>query len=148
MSDRIDPPEGRAPRGPWPEVSDASRVYDHGRRWCINAGAHPDENEGYPDPQRHLPWDECRSVETYVDGAVASPAGDPIGVCAYLAAPFQFGQRRDNAAPLPARIVIESWAIDADHAAQRIGVTPASALHLARILTRLADELSFPSRAA
>ena len=148
MSDRIDPPDGRSPRGPWPEVTDASRVYDHGRRWCVNAAAHPDANNGYPDPDRHLPWSECRSTEAYAEGAIRPVDGNPIGVCAYLAAAFHFGEQRDEVEPLPARVVIESWDVDGDHASHRIALSPAGALQLARILTRLADELIFPSRAA
>ena len=59
MSDRIDPSSWPSPRGPWPQVSDLSRLYDHGQPWCVNAAAHPDLNDGYPDPDRHLPWHEC-----------------------------------------------------------------------------------------
>ena len=148
MSDRIDRPDDRPPRGPWPEATDASRVYDHGRGWCVNAGAHPDNNDGYPDPDRHLPWHECRSAEVFVESAIRAVDGDPIGICAYLAAPFRFGQPRNDLEAPPARIVIESWALDADDASQRIGLSAGSALQLAQILSWLAEELTLPWPAA
>lgn len=47
MSDRIDPPHWPSQRGPWPAVSDASRLFDHGWPWCVNAAGHPDPDGGY-----------------------------------------------------------------------------------------------------
>ena len=55
MTNRIDPSEWPSRRGPWPEGSDPSRLYDHAQPWCANAAAHPDEHDGYPDPNAHLP---------------------------------------------------------------------------------------------
>ena len=45
MTDRIHPPAWHSPRGPWPEVKDLSRLFDHG--WPgVNAAAHPDPDGG------------------------------------------------------------------------------------------------------
>ncbi len=80
MSDRIDPANDDLERRPWPQVSDLSRLFDRGRPWCVNAAAHPDENHDYPDPERHLPWHECRSAETFVDGVCRDLAGESVAV--------------------------------------------------------------------
>ena len=143
MTDRSD-----SASRPWPEVSDLSRLYDHGQPWCANAVAHPDRNDGYPDPQRHLPWHECRSREAYLDDACRAVHGDELGLCVYLAAPFRFGQPRTAAEPFAARVVIETWQPDADEPSQRISVSAGSALRLARVLIHLVDELTFVTRAA
>jgi hypothetical protein len=44
-------------------------------------------------------------------------------------------------------VVLEAWTTD-DETVQRISFTPGEALHLARILVRCADELTFTQRAA
>lgn len=46
MTDRIHPPAWHSPRGPWPEVNDLSRLFDHGWPGCVNAAAHPDPDGG------------------------------------------------------------------------------------------------------
>jgi hypothetical protein len=148
MTDRIDPADWPSPRGPWPEVKDASRLYDHGQPWCVNAHAHPDPNDGYPDPDRHLPWHECRSVEMYLDGARRGIDGDAVGASVYVAAAFRFGERREIVPAFAARVVLEMWQPDTDEVAQRVSLSPAEALHLARMLTRAADELTFVRREA
>jgi hypothetical protein len=56
MSDRIDPSSWPTPRGRWLPVTDLHRIYDHGVPWCLNQAAHPDENDGYPAAQQHVPW--------------------------------------------------------------------------------------------
>jgi hypothetical protein len=68
-------------------------------------------------------------------------------VSVYNAAPFRFGQLRDEAPPTSPRVVLEAWTTD-DETVQRISFTPGEALHLARILVRCADELTFTQRAA
>jgi hypothetical protein len=147
MSDRIDPADWPSPRGPWPEVTDNSRLYDHGRAWCVNAHAHPDPNDGYPDRDRHLPWHECRGVETYLDGARSDLDGEPVGVGTYVAAAFRFGELREGSSTSAPRVVIETWRLDTDEIAERVSLAPATALHLARILMRAADDLTFGGRA-
>lgn len=143
MSDRIDPFISSAPPGPWPAVTDTSRLYDHGQPWCVNAAAHPDRNAGYPDRDRHMPWHECRTRETYLDSALLDLDGDPVGISAYAAAPFRFGQPRTAASASAPRIVVESWPREADGPALRFSLDAAQALRLARNLVHLADQLTF-----
>jgi hypothetical protein len=143
MSDRIDPADWPSPRGPWPEVTHTSRLYDHGRAWCVNAHAHPDANGGYPNRGRHLPWHECRSAEMYLDGARRDLDGDLVGASVYAAACFRFGELRGPAASPAARVVLEVWRPDTDEVGRRISLSPADALHLARMLIRVADDLTF-----
>ena len=145
MSDRIDSLGWPSPRGPWPDVTDLSRLYDHGQPWCVNADGHPDAEHGYPDPGRHLPWHECRSIELNVDGALRELDGEQLGMSAYIAAPFRFGQTRDALAPSSPRIVLESWPVDADEPAQRISLTQGEALRLARTIVRLIDGVIPPT---
>lgn len=97
MTDRIDRENWPTPRGPWHEVLDLSRLYDHGRPWCANAAGHPGE-DGYPDPELHRPWHECRSPEAALDGALLGTDGVPADLTVYLAAPFRFGELRRSAA--------------------------------------------------
>jgi hypothetical protein len=113
----------------------------------VNAAAHPDRNGGYPDRDRHLPWHECRSLESYVDGARLGLDGQAVGVSAYAAAGFRFGRTRDHAGLSQPRAVLETWPLESTEAAQRISLTPAGALHLARILVHIADGLTFTERA-
>ena len=145
MSDRIDPPTDDLERGPWPQVGDLSRLYDHGWPWCVNAAAHPDPNGGYPDPERHRPWHECRSGEAYIDGARRGLDGELIALSVYNAVAFRFGQPRDEAPSASPRVVLESWTAG-EAATDRLSLTPAQALYLARILVRSADDLTFVQR--
>jgi hypothetical protein len=147
MSDRIDPPTGDFERGPWPQVSDFSQLFDHGWPWCMNAAAQPGPDGSYPDPERHRPWHECRSREVFVDDVRRDLDGEPLGVSVYNAAPFRFGQLRDDAPPAVPRVVLETWTGD-DEPAQRMSLTAGEALRLARILVRCADGLTFTQRAA
>ncbi len=147
MSDRIDPPDDGFERGPWPQAGDPGRLFDPGWPWCVNAAGHPDRDGGYPDPGRHLPAHECHSRAAFLDGVRRDLAGEPLGVSVYNAAPFRFGQPRDEAAPASPRVVLEAWTGD-DETVQRISVTPGEALRLARILVRCTDELTFPRCAA
>ncbi len=147
ISDRIDPPNDDLERGPWPQVNDLSRLFDHGWPWCVNAAAHPDENHDYPDPERHRPWHECRGTEAFLDDVRSDVAGEAVGVSVYNAAPFRFGEAREDTAPAGARVVLETWTGD-DEPAQRVSLTAGEALRLARILVRCADELTFVERAA
>jgi hypothetical protein len=147
MTDRIGPPNGPGQR-PWPEVTDLSRIYDHGHPWCVNADAHPDRHDGYPDPDRHQPWKECRSREAFIDDVRRDLHGDELGLSVYLAAPFRFGAPRDGSKPQAPRLVVETWLADSDERSERISLNPSGALWLARILVRFVDELTFLRRAA
>jgi hypothetical protein len=147
MSDRIDPPNDHLARGPWPPVSDLSRLHDHGWPWCTNAAGHPDRTGGYPDPQRHLPWHECHGPAAFLDGACRDLAGEPLGVRAYNAAPFRFGELREEVPPAQPRVVVETWT-SGDKSSVRVSLTAGEALRLARILVRCADDLTFVQRAA
>ena len=62
MPDRVDPPNQGFRRGRWPEVTELSRIYDHGQPWCVNVAGHSDHNGDYPDAQRHVRWHECHST--------------------------------------------------------------------------------------
>jgi hypothetical protein len=143
VHDRIDPPTEQPPQGPWPAVIDDTRYYDHGRPWCVNVAAHPDLNGGYPDPRRHLPWDECRGAELRIAGARSELDRAPVGVSVSAAAAFRFGELREHAHAGPARIVLEIWRLATDEPSQRVSLSPPDALHLARILTHAVDEVIF-----
>jgi hypothetical protein len=66
----------------------------------------------------------------------------------YVAAAFRFGQPREVAVPVATRVVIESWEGASDGTTTRISLSPGEALRLARVLTHLADEITFARRAA
>lgn len=80
MSDRIDPPSDDFERGPWPPVSDVSQLFDHGWRWCVHAAGHPDPDGGYPHPEGHVPWHECRSRAAFLDDVRRDLDGESVGV--------------------------------------------------------------------
>jgi hypothetical protein len=143
VHDRIDPASDQPPQGPWPPVVDDTRYYDHGQPWCVNAAAHPDANGGYPDPRRHLPWDECRSAELNVAGAHAELNGDAVGISVAAAASFRFGEPREHAQAAPVRVVVETWQLGTDEPSRRVSLSPPDALHLARILTHVVDQVTF-----
>lgn len=56
MAETTQPPNWSSPRGPWPDVTDITRLFDHGAWWCVNRAGHPDPDDGYPDVERHTPW--------------------------------------------------------------------------------------------
>jgi hypothetical protein len=145
MTDRIDPSTWPSPRGPWPEVDDLNRLYDHGRRWCVNAAGHPGEI-GYPDPDRHLPWHECRGPEAWLHDARRDLDGEHLEVSVYVAAAFRFGQQRHLPLQSPTRLVIDAWA--PTEGAVRVSLTLGETVRLARILNRLVDSVSLPNCAA
>lgn len=145
MVDPIDAATWPSLRGPWPEVSDISRVYDHGWRWCVNARGHPQSSGGYPDVQRHDPWDECRTHTWFLDGARRGLSGPEVELSVYGAAAFRFGQPRDGTSLPRPRVVIESYDL-ADEASQpgliRLSVPIGEARQFARLLGWAADSLT------
>ena len=140
MTDRIDSDSWPSPRGPWPEVHDPTRVHDHGRYWCANAAGHPGP-DGYPDPDRHVPWHECRSPEAWLHGARRDLDGEPVEVCVYLASRFRFGYPREGAQPAPTRVVLD---VEASPGLDdvRVSLDLGEAVRLARILNLLVDQIS------
>jgi hypothetical protein len=147
MTDRIDPTAWPSTRGPWPEVTDPSRLYDHGRAWCTNAAGHPGD-DGYPDPDRHVPWHECRGPELSISEVRRDLDGEQVEMSAYVAAAFRYGQPRELPPQSPTRVVIETWERASDETTMRLSLSAGEALRLARVLTHLVDEITFARRAA
>jgi hypothetical protein len=145
MTDRIDPTTWPTPRGPWPEVEDPSRIYDHGRPWCINATGHPGEG-GYPDPQAHVPWGECHGPDITLTEIRDHLGGDLLDLSVFVAAPFRFGEPRrlvDNTA----RLVLEAATESSETPSIRFSLGLGEALRLARAINHLVDEVTMPARA-
>jgi len=147
MSDRIDPSSWPSPRGPWPEVHDPSRLYDHGRRWCVNSAGHPGA-DGYPDPQLHHPWHECQGPAVWLEDVRRELTGEQIEVSVCVAAPYRFGQPRAPHDTTSIRVVIDASAIGAEEPTLRMSLGLGEALRLARILNHLVDAISLPNQAA
>jgi hypothetical protein len=126
-------------------VIDERRLYDSGSFWCAAANGHPDHNGGYPDPERHQPPFECRSLSTGFDGARVDLRGPSRGLEVYAAAPFQFGQPRGSDSAEPARIVLECYS---DTSCLRFSLPPGEALRLGRRLAQLVDLITIPPTAA
>jgi hypothetical protein len=126
--------------GLWPQVTDLSRLYDHGAPWCINGRGHPDANDGYPDADVHLPHDECGSRSHYVD-CVGEAGISTLEL--YAAQPFRFGQERTeiwkSAAP---SIVLSAWGSDPGSQPYRLQLTQGDGLLLARHLMAMVDGLN------
>lgn len=144
MSDRTQAPNWPTPRGPWPEVSDTSRLFDHGKPWCATAHAHPEADDGYPDVDRHVPWNECRTLPSYFDGARQELHGPPIDLELYAAAGYQFGALRGEASPAETRIVLEVYADRPGEEPTRVSLPLGEALRLSRRITQLIDHVSIP----
>jgi len=131
MPDRTDHPVPPLARGPWPEATD-DRMFDHGASWCANAVGHPGPNDDYPDPQVHLPADECRTPARYVD-ARSGLAGATSDLAVYAARPFRFGERRSAVDPPPTRVVFEVYS-EASDTEFRFSVSIGDALRVAMSL--------------
>lgn len=142
MADRSERPSHHATRGPWPEVTELSQIFDHGARWCINADGHPEYD--YPDSEIHVPPYECRSIGLAVD-ACRDLGGAAGALNLYVARQFQFGETRDSASSIGNRLVLE-FSGTADDAADRISLTLGDGLRLARHVQRLIDVVDSPHR--
>ncbi len=142
MSDRTQPPNWPSPRGPWPEVTDTSRLFDHGKPWCSTAHSHPEPEDGYPDVNRHVPWNECRTLVSYFDGARHDLSGTPAGLELYAAAVFQFGTLRREALPGETRIVLETYVDEPGQEPVRVSLPVGEALRLARRIGQLVNLVS------
>ncbi len=124
MPDRTDPTPAATP-GPWPAATEPDRVFDHGARWCANAEGHPGDHD-YPDAERHIPYDECRSRAHYLD-----TIEDGVDVALYAARAYRFGQPRGG--------MTAETHIVLDTVTQRIAFTLGDALRLARFVTGLVE---------
>lgn len=143
MSNRTQPPNWPNSRGPWPEVEDVTRLFDQGRPWCAAAAGHPGADD-YPNVDRHVPWDECRTLTSYFDGARRDLTGTPVGLEVYAAVPYQFGALREAAQPAEARIVLESYIDAPGEEPVRVSLALGEALLLSRRIDQLVDFVSGP----
>lgn len=152
------------PRGPWPDVTDTTRLFDHGAWWCANRAGHPDLDDpdpdntdpndpdpdnGYPDVDRHMPSDECRAVAGSFANVRADLTGPPLELELYAAAPFRFGCLRASVTELSTtpRVVFECYSDGRTESNElRFSLPLGEALRLARHLEHLVDEVSCPHR--
>ena len=132
-----------SPRGPWPEVTDLSRLFDHGQRWCRNAAGHPGTND-YPDATEHLPWFECHGPEVWLHGACRDLDGEPAEISVYPAAPFRFGQPRALPVRVTPRLVLDARVPGPPRFGCRFSLDLGEGIRLARIIEHLVDGVSFP----
>ena len=141
MPDPIDPTIAAPQDRPWPEITEPDRIYDFGAPWCINVAGHPDGYASYPDPQAHVPADECQSRSIYLDDVNVDLTGAALGLQVYAARPYVFGQRQTAGRRGPSRVVLDFYDLADDSATARFSITPAEALRLAAQLTRLVEML-------
>jgi hypothetical protein len=131
-------------------VTDSTRLFDHGAWWCVNRAGHPDPDDGYPDVDRHTPWDECHSITGSFADVRADLTGPPLELELYAAAPFRFGCLRaavTDPSTSP-RVVLECYSDGgAESRELRFSLSLGEALRLARRLKHLVDEVSYPHRA-
>lgn len=139
MPDRTNPANWPNARGPWPEVTDLDRLYDHGRPWCAFASGHPDrDGDGYPDATIH-PAEECRTAALYLDDSALDHNGTSFGLEVFAAERFSFGELRGGAKPALTHIVVEFFDADGLQTQKRCSLTVGDGLRLARWLGQLAD---------
>jgi len=69
MNDRTQPTQWPAPEGSLsrPALADRDRFFDPGRSWCAAAAGHAQFEGGYPDPEAHSPFHECRTDRVRFD---------------------------------------------------------------------------------
>lgn len=145
MDDRTQPTPWPTPEDmlSGPVLADRDRFFDPGRPWCAAAAGHAPVEGGYPDPEAHSPFHECRTDRTTFE-AVLHLEGQPVGLDVYAAAPFRFGQPRHPdplTAPTP-RVVIECYPWTDDTTAFRVSVATDVALSLGHQLLLLAELLN------
>ena len=146
MPDRVDPPNQGFRRSRWPEVTELSRIYDHGQPWCVNVAGHSDHNGDYADARRHAQGAECHSREAFLDRARRDLDGEDAGFRMYT-------RRRvsvDDATT--SHWARHGWCSRRGHRLCRAGsaevsLSPGEALRLACALARLVDDLTFVERA-
>jgi hypothetical protein len=144
VTDRTNPPDRPSASHPWPEVTDLSRLYEHGAPWCVNAAGHPPREAGCPDPRIHVPPFECPSPGLYIDD-IAADLDDPAhGLEIYAARPFQFGQARAKE-PTPTTRVVFEYVDDKDESIARFSVSLGQSALLALEVLRLVTALGTTS---
>jgi hypothetical protein len=146
MGEFTDPARPPGPNGPWPPVTGVDQLFDHGRRWCVNAAGHPSGADEYPDASVHIPHHECRSQSIFVDDLREDLNGRPLELEVYAATPFRFGQPRrpgDPGSRAP-RVVLEFYdeAAGPSGLATRFSVSVADASLLVRRLSALLDRIA------
>lgn len=104
MAERSDQPAPPSQRGPWPEVTEANQMFDHGAPWCMNADGHA--HYDYPDPEVHVPHFECRTWGLSLNGRLGLNGPDRA-LEASIARPFLFGLPRSQAVEADARFQFE-----------------------------------------
>jgi hypothetical protein len=140
VPDRTDSAPSSEVLGPWPQVTNLTRRYDHGMPWCVNAGGHPDSGaDGHPDSNRHIPTNECRTPSAFLDGAAAELHGPPVGLELYAATSYRFGAPRADSPRGPARLVFDFFEDADDGLRSRFSLPLGEALLLARQIVRLVD---------
>jgi hypothetical protein len=144
MPDRTQPPSWPSPRGPWHEVEDVTRLFDQGKPWCVGAAGHPVDEDDYPEVDRHIPWNECRTLTSHFDRSRRDLTGANIELELYAAASYQFGTLREAALPDEPRIVIESYVDARGEEPVRVSLSLGDALRLGRRITQLVDLVSVP----
>ena len=142
MSHRTQPPNWPSSRGPWPEVAGIDRLFDHGKSWCATAQGHPEPDDGYPDSDRHVPWNECRTLISSFEGARRDLHGGPLELELYAAAAFQFGTPRGEALPDETRVILEAYGDEPGQEPFRVSLPAGEALRLARRIAQLVDLIS------
>lgn len=144
MNDRTQPTSWSTPEDllSRPVLADQDRFFDPGRSWCAAAAGHAQCEGGYPDPEAHSPFHECRTDRATFD-ALLDLDGQSLGLDIYAAAPFRFGQPRHPdplSSPKP-RVVIECYPWSDDTKAFRFSIAADGALSLGRQLLLLAKLL-------
>lgn len=142
MQDGIDRANWPSTRGPWHEVRDLTRLYDHGAVWCINSDGHPAHEAGYPDPDKHFPYDECQSPSRFVSDVRADLGGPELDLAIYGALPFRFGQPRGDQGPGRPRVMLDLCELATGAARVRFSIAMGEALLLAQHLRQLAVHLN------
>jgi hypothetical protein len=146
MAEFTEPPRPPGPNRPWPTVTGADELVDHGRPWCANAAGHPSGDQSYPDAAVHVPFGECRSQSLFVDDARQDLHGAPMELEVYVSAPFRFGQARNHGDPhsRTPRMVFEFYddAVDQSGAAIRFSISLAAAALLRRQLGAALDRIT------
>jgi hypothetical protein len=148
MPETTQPENWPSPRGPWPEIGNSSRIFDHGRYWCANAAGHPNPEGGYPNPAVHIPFDECRTLAASFADVRRNLSEQTYELDLYAAAAFQFGAARSSSTLyLPARMVLDFYS-DTTSAepgnAIRFSLPAGEALRLSRRITQVVDLVTVP----
>lgn len=142
MQDRIDPSNWPTSRGPWPEVTDSTRLLDPGATWCVNSGGHPLGGDGYPDPNIHYPFDECMTPSLFVEDSCVELAGPQLDLMVYAARPFLFGRPCGVPGAGRGRVAFDLCELGSGARRTRFSVGQGEALLLGAHLSKLVAHLN------